>query len=529
MATAVESTLELRGNVIQRGDEGYDEARAVYNGMIDKKPALIAQCANAADVMAAVNYGREQGMDIAIRGGGHNGGGLGTVDGGLVIDLSLINNVRVDPTARTVRVGGGAVWGDVDAATHAFGLAVPTGIISTTGVGGLTLGGGMGHLTRKYGLTIDNLLGADMVLADGSFVTVDADNHPDLFWAIRGGGGNFGVVTSFLFRANDVSMDYAGPMLWEMEHAKAVLQWYREFMPAQADEIDGWFAFRHRAGPALPGAAARQEDVRRDVDAAPARTHRPKPRWTLRARRRRWPSSMSAPCRTPSGTACSTRSIRPDTSGTGRPTSSRRSPTQPSTSISSTPTRMPTGQSTMHLYPIDGAASRVGADATPWAYRDAKWGMVIVGVDPDPANNDKIISWTRDYWDAIHPYSAGGAYVNFMMADEGQERVKASYRQQLRPAGRRQDQVRPGQRLPRQPEHQAQGVAVCSLRNTTFGEARELPRKCHWRLEAVFRGRCRSKGGESSVWKHRRKATLYLQNKDQSGTWSRADPRFSSC
>ncbi|MDQ2997037.1 MAG: FAD-binding protein, partial [Chloroflexota bacterium] len=190
----------LRGQLIQPDDAAYAQARQVYNGMIDKRPALIAGCADVADVIHAVNFAREQNVLLAVRGGGHNGGGFGTCDGGLVIDLSRMQGIRVDPNAQTVRVEGGATWGDVDHATHAFGMATPSGIIGTTGVGGLTLGGGIGHLTRKCGLSIDNLLEVDMVLADGRFVTANTQQYADLFWAVRGGGGNFGVVTSFLFK-----------------------------------------------------------------------------------------------------------------------------------------------------------------------------------------------------------------------------------------------------------------------------------------------------------------------------------------
>src|SRR5882762_10030885 len=200
----------LRGRLIRPIDPDYEEARALYNGMIDKRPRLIARCVNVADVIAAVTFAREEGLLLAIRGGGHNGPGLGSVNDGLVIDLSLMKTVRVDPRKQTVRVDPGCTSGDVDHATHSFGLAVPFGIVSTTGVAGLTLGGGTGYLTRKYGLTIDNLLEADVVLADGSFVTASETEHPDLFWALRGGGGNFGVVTSFLFRAHPVKMVFAG-------------------------------------------------------------------------------------------------------------------------------------------------------------------------------------------------------------------------------------------------------------------------------------------------------------------------------
>src|ERR1700726_1731900 len=220
----------LRGMVIERGEANYDDARALYNGMIDKRPRLIARCADVADVIGAVNFSRDNDLRIAIRGGGHNGPGLASVDDGLVIDLSAMKGVRVDPLARTARVGAGCTQGDVDHATHAFGLAVPAGIVSTTGIAGLTLGGGTGYLTRKYGLTIDNLIAADVVLADGSFVTVDASQGEDLFWALRGGGGNFGVVTSFVFQAHPVSTVYAGPIFWDVKEARSVMQWYRAFL-----------------------------------------------------------------------------------------------------------------------------------------------------------------------------------------------------------------------------------------------------------------------------------------------------------
>jgi len=238
-----EFKTSLAGELIQPGEKGYDEARQVYNGMIDRRPRLIARCADAADVIAAVNFGRKNRMLIAVRGGGHNAGGLGICDDGLVIDLSLINYTRVDPHDRTVRVGGGCTWYAVDHATHAFGLAVPTGFISTTGVGGLTLGGGLGHLTRKHGLTIDNLLAADLVLADGSFVTASAAENTDLYWAIRGGGGNFGIVTSFLFQAHAIHTVYAGPMLWPLERAAEIMRLYREFITTASEEISGFFAF----------------------------------------------------------------------------------------------------------------------------------------------------------------------------------------------------------------------------------------------------------------------------------------------
>src|SRR6266436_2609227 len=233
----------LRGRLIQPSDKDYDEARKVYNGMIDKKPRLIVRCVDVADVIVSVNFAREQGLLLAIRSGGHNAGGLGICDNGLVIDLAPIKYTRVDPAARTVTVGGGCTWGDVDHATHVFGLATPSGIISTTGVGGLTLGGGVGHLTRKCGLTIDNLLSADVVLADGKFVRANADENSDLFWALRGGGGNFGVVTAFTFKLHPIDMLYGGPMLYELSEAADVMKWYRELIAAAPDDLSGFFAF----------------------------------------------------------------------------------------------------------------------------------------------------------------------------------------------------------------------------------------------------------------------------------------------
>lgn len=234
----------LRGALLDKNDPDYDTHRALYNGMIDKHPLLIARCTDVADVMAAVNYARGAGLRIAIRGGGHNGPGFASVDDGLVIDLSGMRGIRVDPRARRARVEAGCTQGDVDHATHPFGLAVPAGIISTTGIAGLTLSGGHGYLTRKYGLTIDNLLEADVVLADGTFVTASETDNSDLFWALRGGGGNFGVVTSFVFRLHPVSQVFAGPIAWDQEHARAIMQAYREFLPSAPEELGAFVGLK---------------------------------------------------------------------------------------------------------------------------------------------------------------------------------------------------------------------------------------------------------------------------------------------
>ncbi|OYV93524.1 MAG: oxidoreductase, partial [Acidobacteria bacterium 21-70-11] len=227
----------LRGRLIRPHEPGYDEARKVWNGMIDRRPALIARCAGVADVIAAVDLAREQELPIAIRGGSHNVTGNAVCDGGVVVDLSAMKGIRVDPEKRTARAEGGCTWGDLDHATHAFGLAAPGGIISTTGIAGLTLGGGIGHLTRKYGLSCDNLISADVVLADGRFVTASAQSEPDLFWALRGGGGNFGVVTSFEFKLHPVSTVMAGPILWPLEKSREALRLYRDFMDSAPDDF----------------------------------------------------------------------------------------------------------------------------------------------------------------------------------------------------------------------------------------------------------------------------------------------------
>ena len=420
-----EFVASIRGKVTLPTDPNYGEERKVYNAMINKFPGMLVKCVDVADVIAAVNFGRENNLLVAIRSGGHNGGGLGICDDGLVIDMSGIKFIRVDTANNTVRVGGGNLWGEVDHATHPFGLAVPAGIISTTGVGGLTLGGGVGHLSRKYGLTIDNLLEADMVLADGSFVTVSKDQNIDLFWAIRGGGGNFGIVTSFKFQAHPVKTVIGGPTLWPIEKTEEIMEWYHEFLNNAPDDLNGFIATMIIPGPPFPdflhgnqycgiiwcytGDPDEFDELFQPVrDLEPIFEHvgeMPYPAiQTLFDGL--FPPGMQWYWR-----ADFFKELGPEI---------REQHLKFGSSI-------PTPLSQMHLYPISGAASRVGAEDTPWAYRDAKYAGVIVGVDPDPENADKITKWCKDYWEALHPYSSGGAYTNFMM-DEGQERVQASYK-----------------------------------------------------------------------------------------------------
>ncbi len=417
----------FRGQLLQQDDAGYEDARKVYNAMIDRRPRLIARCVDAADVMAAVQYGRENGLLTAIRGGGHNGGGLGVCDDGLVIDLSRMRGTRVDPAARTVRVQGGCVGGDLDHATHAFGMATPGGTVSTTGVAGLTLGGGIGHLTRPCGLAIDNLLAADMVLADGRFVTASEKENPDLFWAIRGGGGNFGVVTSLQFHLHPVRVVSAGPTFWPVEQAAEVMAAYQEFILGAPEDISGFGAFL--TVPPVPlfpselhgrkmfaiiwcctAAPEKAEKLTRPMRSVgkPALDHvGPVPFPVLQ--------SLFDPL------------LPPGLQWYWRADFVKAFGKEAIAAHVAQASRMPAGLSQVHMYPIDGAAHRPAAKDTAFSYRDANFALVIVGVDPKPENAPMITQWCKDYFDAVHPFSSGGAYVNFMM-DEGQERVKASFR-----------------------------------------------------------------------------------------------------
>lgn len=418
---------QFRGELIEPGDARYEDARQVYNHMISRKPRLIAQSADVADVMAAIGFGRANEMRVSVRGGGHNAGGLGVCDDGLVIDLAPMRYVHVDPASKTVRVGGGCRWGDVDHAAHAFGLAVPSGIIATTGVGGLTLGGGMGHLTRKYGLTIDNLLSADVVLADGSFVVASAEENRDLFWAIRGGGGNFGVVTSFLFQGHPVHTVCAGPMLWELDQAADIMKWYREFIVEAPEEINGFFAVMTvPPGPPFPEAlhfrkmcaivwcyTGSMEQANEIL--GPVRSYR-RPAFEL-----------FAPMPFPMLQGMFDGLYPPGLQWYWKGDFFKELSDDAIALHLRHAAKLPTMLSAMHLYPVNGAAHNVGNSETPYSYRDAVWSQVIVGVDPDPANSALITGWAKDYFEALHPYGAGGGYINFMM-EEGEDRIRATYR-----------------------------------------------------------------------------------------------------
>ena len=424
MAVSVEGLASaVKGRVVEAGAPDYDEARALFNAMIDKRPAAIAYCVDEGDVAAALRYGTEHGLRIAVRGGGHNGGGLGSVDDGLLIDLSQMKEIEVDSSAKVARVQGGALLKDLLEATHQHGLTVPVGIIGTTGVGGLTLGGGVGHFSRSMGLTIDNLLAATVVLADGSVVQTDSEREPDLFWALKGGGGNFGIVTQFTFRCRPASTVLAGPVLYDIGDAADVLRWYRDFVPEQPDELGIWYGLvtvppgppfpeelhlRKTAAVVLTQAGEEESEALREARAfgtplldgiAPM----PVPVWNTAfdpvysaGDQWYWRGDFVEEI---SDDAIDVHLQFHDT--------------------------VPTWKSTMHLYSIDGAASRVGNDETAWGYRHAKWAQVVAGVDPDPANAGAVTEWCRAYSDALKPYVLAGGYSNFAMDEP--DRVRGMY------------------------------------------------------------------------------------------------------
>src|SRR5215207_4522641 len=419
---------QVRGHTITPDDSDYDDARRVYNAMIDRRPNVIVRAESVDDVVAAVNYARENGLAIAVRGGSHSVPGFGTGDDAVVVDLHGMQRVEVDPARKTARAEGGATWGAFNDATYAHGLATTGGIISTTGVGGLTLGGGIGYLTRGHGLSCDNLISADVVTADGQLLTASEDSNADLFWALRGGGGNFGVATSLEFRLHPVSTVYGGPILYPVDRAGDVMRFYREFIASAPEELGAFFAFqiapplpfipedRHGetmclivscwTGPVEEGEAA----LAPLFDAAPVVASHvgPMP----------YPALNSAfDALLPKGLqhywkANFVKEISDDAiaahleHGPG----------------------VPCVESTMHAYPINGAAQRVGNEDTAFPYRDANFACVIAGMWPDPADNERNVAWVRDYSDALQPHSEAGGYINFM-ADDDQGRIRDNYRQ----------------------------------------------------------------------------------------------------
>src|SRR3954454_22229111 len=417
----------VAGTVIRPGDEGYEEARQVYNAMIDVRPAAIVRCASAADVVEVVRLAAEKQMDLAVRGGGHSVPGFGTAEGAIVADLSPMQAVDVDDAARTATAGGGTTWGRFNDVTAAHGLATTGGIISTTGIGGLTLGGGIGYLTRAHGLSCDNLVSARVVTADGSLVTASEDENPDLFWALRGGGGNFGVVTEFTFRVHPVTTIYGGPMFFELSDGADIIRHYRDFIATAPREYGGFPGFQ--IAPPLPfvpenrerepfvalvscwtGPAEEGERLIqgfRDV-ATPVAEHI---------------GEMPYPALNSAFDAL----VPPGLQHYWKANFVKELTDDAIAAHLEHGPQIPTVNSTVHIYPINGACHRVAPDATAFAYRDATYATVIAGMWPDPAENEVNTKWVRDFYDATAPHSEQGGYVNFMAGDD-QGRIRDNYK-----------------------------------------------------------------------------------------------------
>lgn len=414
----------LRGPLIQPTDDGYDEARRVYNAMHDRRPALIVQAADVADVIAAVNFAREQGLALALRGGGHSVPGFGTCDDGLVLDLGRMKGIRVDQAGKAVRAEGGCTLGELNHATHPFGMAVPAGIVSTTGIAGLTLGGGMGYLSRAYGLSCDNLISADVVTPDGRLVTCDSDHDPDLFWAIRGGGGNFGVVTSFEYRTHPVSEVLGGPTFYRID--SETLRKYQKLMSEAPEELTVIFAItRGLPVPFLPEewhgqpvmvtvtcwCGSPEKDAEITATVAELGDVLGQAHWRMpfpaintlfddllpKGLQHYWKANV--------GREISEEAL--------------------AVHMEHGP-KVPSIESGPFFFPINGACHRVRVDDTAFAHREAAFSLVLSGSWKDPADNEKNTAWVRNYYNALRPYSEEGGYINFMSADD-QDRAPSNY------------------------------------------------------------------------------------------------------
>lgn len=416
-----------RGAVITDADEGYNAARRVYNAMHNRHPRVVVQCENTGDVMAAVGFAAANNLDLAVRGGSHSVPGFGTCDDGVVADLSPLRNVLVDPNTRTARAGGGATWGDFNAATHAFGLATTGGIISTTGVGGLTLGGGIGYLARGLGLSCDNLISADVVTADGRFLTASEKDHEDLFWALRGGGGNFGVVTSLEFRLAPVDTIYGGPMLFEMADGAAVLAGFRDLIKDAPEQLGGFPAFQ--LAPPLPFIPEDRHGDPFTLIVACWAGDPERGEGEVNKFRQFAPvvAEHVGPMPYPALNSAFDGLVPPGLQHYWKANFVTELTDEAIQAHLQHAPGLPAVNSTVHIYPIDGACHRVAADATAFAYREANFATVIAGMWPDPAQNDAGVEWVRGYYDAVAPHSEAGGYVNFMAGDD-QGRIADNYK-----------------------------------------------------------------------------------------------------
>lgn len=418
---------QVTGEVISPGDAGYEDARRVYNGMIDRRPAAVVRCTGPADVAATIRAARGEGLDLSIRGGGHSAPGFGTNDGGIVVDLSLLQDVVVNADDRTVKAGGGCTWKGFNDATHAFGLATTGGIIGSTGIAGLTLGGGIGYLARRYGLTCDNLLSAEVVTADGEVVVASNKEYDDLFWALRGGGGNFGVVTTFEYRLHPVAEIYGGPIVYPVDRAEDLMRFYRDYIAEAPEDLGGFLGFHMApplpflpeewhfknvclavlcwAGPAEQG----ERMIKPFLDAVePVGAHvgaMPYPALNV-AFDELLPKGLQAYWKASFARELGDAAVKVHAEYGAK---------------------VPSIQTAVHLYPIDGAVQRVASDETAFAYRDVALSPVIAGMWENPADNDRNIAWVKGYYEALRPHSVEGGYINFMDADD-QSRIHENYK-----------------------------------------------------------------------------------------------------
>jgi FAD/FMN-containing dehydrogenase len=407
------------GMVLAPGDPGYDDARRVHNRLIDKRPAVIARCLHTADVVDAVNLGRKEGLEISVRGGGHNVAGKAVTDGGLMIDLSLMKGIHVDPVRRTVRAQAGVRVGELDRAAGAFELASPSGVVSLTGIAGLTLGGGIAWLMGKYGMAVDNLLSAELVLASGEVVTASEDADPDLFWALRGGGGNFGVVTSFEFRAHPVASVLGGAVLYPLEAAPRLFSFYRDFADELPDELSTQAVFVHApdgSGTKLCGVAvchAGDDADRAEADVRALREfgspvvdmleRMPYPvvntgvDWLFPGAFNYWKSAFFSELSDPA-VELLTRAFE----------------------------RAPSELCVLGVEDFHGAVTRVAPTATAYPHREPGYNLLLISQWTDPADAEAGIAWARESFDALSPYMADRSYTNYLSAD-AHDRVRQAY------------------------------------------------------------------------------------------------------
>jgi FAD/FMN-containing dehydrogenase len=410
-------TASLRGEVLRPTDEGYDETRKIHNGMIDRRPTLIARCAGVADVIAAVRFARDQQLLVSVRGGGHSLPGFSVSDGGLMIDLSRMRGVRVDAARQTARADGGVTWGDFDHETQAFGLATTGGLVRQTGIAGLTLGGGHGFLMRKYGLACDNLLSVDLVTAEGRLLTASADENADLFWGLRGGGGNFGVATSFEYRLHQVGPVLGGVLIYPLARAKEIFRIYRDITSAAPDDLN-----MHAVLATLPDGT--------QVAAVPVCYTGP----IAEGERLLDPLRASGPLLDDQVGPMPYVALQSIIENFNPPGMRNYWKSDYWTQLSDDAIDLlveefpsvPAPHTHLVIEQMGGAVSQIGEDETAIGHRNAPYNLILIGIWAEPAEDERNIGWLRRLWEALRPFSSGGVYVNYQMGDE-ENRVRAAY------------------------------------------------------------------------------------------------------